>query len=86
MAHTIAEARSGRTPNPDILCNSLVKFGVFYDVMGKHFDRVATGHYARAVREGASPLPSRGSCCLNIFLGVVHFDPPAAPAPAPVSN
>ncbi len=33
-----------------------MKFGVFYDVMGKHFDRVATGHYARAVREGTSLL------------------------------
>lgn len=56
VAHTIAEARSGRTPNPDVLCNSLVKFGVFYDVMGRQFDRVATGHYARAVREGAWAL------------------------------
>ena len=48
VAHTIKEAKSGRTPNPDILCNSLVKFGVFYDAIGKHFNQVATGHYARA--------------------------------------
>ena len=49
VAHTIQEAKEGRTPNPDILCNSLVKFGVFYEVMGKRFNKVATGHYARAV-------------------------------------
>ena len=49
VAHTIQEAQEGRTPNPDILCNSLVKFGVFYEVMGERFNRVATGHYARAV-------------------------------------
>lgn len=47
VAHTIKEAKAGRTPNPDILCNSLVKFGVFYDAIGKHFNQVATGHYAR---------------------------------------
>lgn len=51
VSHTIAEARAGRTPNPDIMCNSMVKFGVFYDHIGKHFDTVATGHYARAQRE-----------------------------------
>lgn len=51
VSHTIAEARAGRTPNPDIMCNSMVKFGVFYDHVGKHFDRVVTGHYARAQRE-----------------------------------
>ena len=49
VAHTIQEAKEGRTPNPDILCNSLVKFGVFYDVMGRRYPKVATGHYARAV-------------------------------------
>ncbi len=41
----------GLTPNPDILCNSEIKFGIFYDwAMKNGFDRVATGHYA-LVRE-----------------------------------
>jgi len=43
----IFEVKSGRTPNPDILCNSKVKFGVFYDAIDKKFERVATGHYAQ---------------------------------------
>jgi len=42
------EYRSGRTPNPDIMCNKEIKFGIFYDWALSHgFDYVATGHYAR---------------------------------------
>jgi len=44
----LAEYRAGRTPNPDVLCNREIKFGVFRD----HAKRLggallATGHYAR---------------------------------------
>jgi tRNA-specific 2-thiouridylase len=36
------------TPNPDIMCNSEVKFKVFLDeALEAGFDMVATGHYAR---------------------------------------
>ena len=31
VSYTISEIKSGRTPNPDILCNSRVKFGAFLD-------------------------------------------------------
>lgn len=42
------EYSKGRTPNPDIICNKEIKFGLFFDwAMGKGFDFVATGHYAR---------------------------------------
>ena len=48
ISYTIHEAQRGRTPNPDILCNSRVKFGCFYDAIEeRNFDFVATGHYAR---------------------------------------
>jgi tRNA U34 2-thiouridine synthase MnmA/TrmU len=47
VSYVIAEAKRGRTPNPDILCNSRIKFGMFYDRFGKDFDKVATGHYAQ---------------------------------------
>jgi len=52
MAYTLREAERGRTPNPDIMCNSRVKFGVFYDLIveGRGFDFVASGHYARVER------------------------------------
>jgi tRNA-specific 2-thiouridylase len=42
--------RSGRTPNPDVMCNQEVKFGLFLDAaLADGFDFIATGHYARAV-------------------------------------
>ena len=40
--------QKGVTPNPDIMCNSEIKFRVFLDeAMELGFDKVATGHYAR---------------------------------------
>lgn len=40
--------QSGITPNPDVMCNREIKFGVFLDyALENGFDRVATGHYAR---------------------------------------
>ena len=47
VSYTINEVKKGRTPNPDILCNSHVKFGAFYNAIGEEFDYVATGHYAK---------------------------------------
>jgi tRNA-uridine 2-sulfurtransferase len=43
-----SEYEAGRTPNPDVMCNKEIKFGIFYDwAMENGFDAVATGHYAR---------------------------------------
>lgn len=40
--------RSGVTPNPDVLCNREMKFGVFLDyALSQGFEAVGTGHYAR---------------------------------------
>lgn len=44
------EYSCGRTPNPCVLCNSLIKFGVLpsaAEKQGIKFDKFATGHYAR---------------------------------------
>lgn len=49
--------KHGATPNPDILCNEKIKFGVFYDFARERgADVVATGHYAK-VRKGTLGLP-----------------------------
>ena len=40
--------KSGITPNPDVMCNREMKFGVFLDyAKSEGFEAVATGHYAR---------------------------------------
>jgi len=49
VTYTIEEIKEGRTPNPDMFCNSLIKFGQFYDKIDPSFDKVASGHYAKVV-------------------------------------
>ena len=44
----LQEYSAGRTPNPDILCNSEIKFNAFLDhAIRMGADHIATGHYAR---------------------------------------
>ncbi|SNR65852.1 tRNA (5-methylaminomethyl-2-thiouridylate)-methyltransferase [Methylobacillus rhizosphaerae] len=51
FANFLEEYSAGRTPNPDILCNSEIKFKAFLDhAMALGGDLMATGHYAQ-VRE-----------------------------------
>ncbi len=50
VSYTIETVRRGLTPNPDVMCNKLIKFGAFVERRGKDYDRIATGHYARTVQ------------------------------------
>ena len=46
--YMIREYRAGRTPNPDILCNEKLKFGIFLKrALKEGADFIATGHYAQ---------------------------------------
>jgi tRNA (5-methylaminomethyl-2-thiouridylate)-methyltransferase len=55
ISYTVSEAEHGRTPNPDIMCNSRIKFGCFYEAIAeREFDFVATGHYAQLVNDTAT--------------------------------
>jgi tRNA-specific 2-thiouridylase len=47
VSYTIESVRKGLTPNPDVMCNKLIKFGAFEQRCGKDYDRTATGHYAQ---------------------------------------
>ncbi len=53
FAQFLREYSAGRTPNPDVLCNSEIKFRAFLDhARALGADRIATGHYARLRRAG----------------------------------
>jgi tRNA-specific 2-thiouridylase len=53
FAHFLREYRAGRTPNPDVLCNSEIKFRAFLEhARSLGADHIATGHYARVRRNG----------------------------------
>lgn len=57
----LEEYRSGRTPNPDIMCNKEIKFKAFLDyavILGAEY--IATGHYVRVDRSSGSSLMLRG--------------------------
>ena len=44
----IREYRAGRTPNPDVMCNKEIKFGLFLKrALKEGADYIATGHYAQ---------------------------------------
>lgn len=49
VQYLIEGYRSGITPNPDVLCNREMKFGLFLDyALEQGFEAVATGHYCRS--------------------------------------
>ena len=50
--YTMEKVRAGLTPNPDVMCNRLIKFGAFHEKRGKDYDLIATGHYAQTERDG----------------------------------
>ena len=45
--YTMDKVKNGFTPNPDVMCNRLIKFGAFYEKRGHEYDYIATGHYAQ---------------------------------------
>jgi tRNA-specific 2-thiouridylase len=50
--YMIGEYKIGRTPNPDVLCNKVIKFGAMWRYAQAHgADGIATGHYCRKVED-----------------------------------
>ncbi|WP_191014103.1 tRNA 2-thiouridine(34) synthase MnmA [Treponema zioleckii] len=76
-----AEYRAGRTPNPCIRCNSLIKFGALLkgvENMGIHFDWFCTGHYAKIVHPetglwGTDEKPAMIACATDITKDQAYF-------------
>lgn len=47
IRYTLDAVKKGLTPNPDVMCNRMIKFGAFEEQYGKDFNLISTGHYAR---------------------------------------
>ncbi len=61
FAHFLDEYRAGRTPNPDVLCNRQIKFGVMRQYARRLGARwLATGHYARLRQTPSGPQLLKG--------------------------
>ena len=62
----LEEYRSGRTPNPDVLCNKEIKFKAFLDyAIDIGADYIATGHYARIDRSDTDHVRLLKGCDHN---------------------
>jgi len=65
--YMVREYKAGRTPNPDVMCNKKIKFGLFFDrAMKEGADYIATGHYVKIKRAQAnfydrSAFPAKAS-------------------------
>lgn len=51
VSYTIENVRRGLTPNPDMMCNKMIKFGYFEKNWGNGFDKISTGHYATTTEQ-----------------------------------
>ena len=52
VKYMIEGYKQGLTPNPDVMCNKYIKFGLFFKkAMEMGADYIATGHYSRIARE-----------------------------------
>lgn len=68
VQYMIDEYQSGRTPNPDIMCNQEVKFKLFLETaLEDGADLIATGHYSR-IRNGQLHVAANGSKDQSYFL------------------
>ncbi len=78
FSYFLAEYEAGRTPNPDVLCNREIKFGVFREHAKRlGADYIATGHYVRLARSSSEPTLLKGMDAdkdQSYFLNAVSAD------------
>ena len=76
VSYTVDSVRRGLTPNPDMMCNKLIKFGTFEQKWGHEFDKIATGHYATTTEiDGKTYLSTAADKVKDqtYFLGQVDY-------------
>lgn len=74
--YTIENVKRGLTPNPDIMCNKMIKFGCFEQQWGKDYDKIATGHYATTTEiDGKTWLSTAKDSVKDqtYFLGQINY-------------
>ena len=60
--YMIREYRAGRTPNPDVMCNKHIKFGLFLGkALKEGADYITTGHYVRITKHKARNMKHNGN-------------------------
>ncbi|KKS15892.1 MAG: tRNA-specific 2-thiouridylase MnmA [Parcubacteria group bacterium GW2011_GWB1_41_6] len=63
--YMLAEYQAGRTPNPDVMCNKKIKFGIFLErALKEGADYIATGHYVKK----KEVRPPRGGCTSKLLV------------------
>lgn len=84
--YTMEKVKAGFTPNPDVMCNRLIKFGAFHEKRGHDYDLIATGHYACTELDGegrkwlvTSPDPVKDQTDLDIRLAAAQGSFPHRP-------
>ncbi len=71
----LREYQAGRTPNPDVICNREIKFGVFFEYARRlGAQMIATGHYARSSDDGKLLMAADSSKDQTYFLNNVTAD------------
>src|SRR5580704_19613938 len=79
FAHFLREYAAGRTPNPDVLCNREIKFGLCLDYMHRlGASLIATGHYARLQHTPAGPQLLKAADAAKDQSYFLHSVAPAA--------
>ncbi len=64
VAESVREIRAGRTPNPDVLCNSRVKFGAFLDhldqqLLAANGDNGSSSSSSSSISSSVTPAPAQ---------------------------
>ena len=76
----ISEYKNGRTPNPCVMCNKEIKFGILLDrVLKMGADFIATGHYARlqnVIAREVRPKQSRNYKSQGLVTGLLQNSVP----------
>ncbi len=76
VSYTIDAVRRGLTPNPDMMCNKMIKFGCFEQNWGHQFDKLATGHYATTTEQDGLTWLSTAKDAVKdqtYFLGQINY-------------